>query len=185
MALNERGYERSTSQPTMYSKAFYYKTIENSDKPISTCLLDQMKNDAKFSEKTPRIGDEGKDLNDINQVFETLQSFESRLDYTSTVQDVTQVLEKASKILQRTIKIVDVKGGEQVFKFKSSKNVQAEPYHLCFIQFSLVYSRCWLSITSKNVQNTLATQMEPALEEKNPELKKKRGFSRVLKFFRK
>ena len=35
-----------------------------------------MKNDAKFTEKNPKIGDEGKDLNDINQVFETLQSFE-------------------------------------------------------------------------------------------------------------
>ena len=87
------------------------------------------------------------------------------MDYTSTVQDVTQVLEKASKILQRTIKIVDVKGGEQVFKFKS-----AEPYHLCFVddsgsQESTVYFRCWLSITCKNVHNTLATQMEPDLEE--------------------
>ena len=76
MVLNERGYERSPSQPTMYSKVPDYKTIETSYKPISTCLLDQMKNDANFSHKTPRIGDEGKDLNDINHVFETLQSFE-------------------------------------------------------------------------------------------------------------
>ena len=139
----------------MYSADPFYKTIETSNKPISTCLLDQMKNDAKFSKKKPRIGDEGIDLNVINQVFETLQSFESKLDYTSTVQDVTQVLEKASKILQRTIKIVDVKGGEQVFQFKS-----AEPYHLCFVddsnsQESTVYFRCWLSITCKNEHNTL------------------------------
>ena len=61
----------------MYSADPFYKTIETSNKPISTCLLDQMKNDLKFSEKIPRIGDERKDLNDINQVFETLQSFES------------------------------------------------------------------------------------------------------------
>ena len=173
MVLNERRYEISTSQPIIYSTDPFYKTIETSKKPISTCLLDQMKNDAKFSEKNPSIGDDGKDLNDINQVFETLQSFESRLDYTSTVQDVTQVLEKASKILQRPINIVDVKGGEQVFKFKS-----AEPYHLCFVddsgtQESTVYFRCWLSITCKNVHNTLATQMEPTLEEDKPDLKKK------------
>ena len=77
MVLNERGYEISKSQPTMYSADPFYKTIETSSKPISTCLLDQMKNDPKFSEANPRIGDEGKDLNDINQVFETLQSFES------------------------------------------------------------------------------------------------------------
>ena len=74
MILNERGYERSTSQPTMYSTSVLYRTIEESDKPISVCLLDQMKNDANFSEKNPRIGDEGKHLTDINQVFETLQS---------------------------------------------------------------------------------------------------------------
>ena len=60
----------------MYSADPFYKTIETSNKPISTCLLDQMKNDAKFTEKNPKIGDEGKDLNDINHVFETLQSFE-------------------------------------------------------------------------------------------------------------
>ena len=77
MVLNARGYDRSTSQPTMYCKASIYKTVKYSDTPISTCLLDQMKNDANFSEKNPRIGDEGKDLNDIIQVFETLQSFES------------------------------------------------------------------------------------------------------------
>ena len=76
---------------------------------------------------------------------------------------MTQFLEKASKVLQRTINIVDIKGGEQVFKFKSAKNVQAEPYHLCFAKTyaSTVVFRGWLSITSKNVQNTLATQMEP------------------------
>ena len=160
----------------MYSADPFYKTIETSSKPISTCLLDQMKNDPKFSEANPRIGDEGKDLNDINQVFETLQSFESNLDYTSTIQDVTQVLEKASKILQRTIKIVNVKGEEQVFMFKQAQKFQifekklslsvrslcAEPYHLCFVddsnsQESTVYFRCWLSITCKNVHNILAT----------------------------
>ena len=161
MALNERGYERSTSQPTMYSIESIYKTIEKSDQPISTCLLDQMKNDAKFSDKNPRIGDEGKDLTDINKVFETLKSFEARLNSDSSVQDVTQFLEKASKVLQRTINIVDLKGGEQLIKFKSAIKVQSEPYHLCSIQCSSVYSRCWLSITCKNVQNTLATQMEP------------------------
>ena len=140
----------------------FYKTIEESDKPISICLLDQMKNDANFSVKTPRIGDEGKDLTDINQVVETLRSFEPSWNLNSSVQDVTQFLEKASKVLQRTINIVDLKGVEQVFKFKSAKNVQAEPYHLCFVQsYVRVFYRCWLSITCKNVQNTLATQMEP------------------------
>ena len=98
MVLNERGYERSTSQPTMYSTGILSKTIKKSDKPISTCLLDQMKNDAKFSDKNPRIGDEGKDLTDINQVFETLKSFEPSWHLNSTVQDVTQFLEKASNI---------------------------------------------------------------------------------------
>ena len=180
MVLNERGYERSPSQLTMYSKVSYYKTIENSDKPISTCLLDQMKSDANFSVKNPRIGDEGKDLTDINQVFETLKSFETDV---FSVQDVTNFLEKASKVLQRTINIVDLKGGEQVFKFKSAKNVLAEPYHLCLHSF--VNRRCWLSITCNNVQNTLVTQMEPALEVDKPDLKKPSGFSQVLKFFRK
>ena len=187
MVLNERGYERSTSQPTMYSDRDWFKTIEKSDKPISTCLLDQMKNDANFSVKNPRIGVEGKDLTDINQVFETLKSFEPRWISDSSVQDVTQFLEKASKVLQRTINIVDLKGGEQVFKFKSAKNVQAEPYHLIFVQREVykVYNRGWLTITSKNVQNTLAMDMEPALEKDKPDLKKPSGFSRVLKFFRK
>ena len=171
MVLNERGYERSTSQPTMYSAWILSKTIEKSDKPISTCLLDQMKNDANFSNKKPRIGDEGKDLTDINQVFETLQSFEPYWGYSSTEKDVTKFLEKASKFLQRTIKIVNLKGGEQVFKFKSAENVQADPYHLCKVQ------NCWLSITCKNVQNTEATQME--LDPRSS------GFSRILNFFRK
>ena len=176
MVLNERGYERSPSQPTMYSKVSYYKTIETSDKPISTCLLDQMKNDANFSVKNPGIGDEGKDLTDINQVFETLQSFEPNWGrISSTKKDLTKFLEKASKVLQRTIKIVDLKGGEQVFKFKSAKHVQAESYHLCFVQHSVAivyYITCWLSITTKNVENTLVTQMEPTLEEDEPDLKK-------------
>ena len=180
MVLNERGYERS--QKTMYCISDCYKTIGKSDKPISTCLLDQIKSHANFSVKNPRIGDEGRDLTDINQVFETLKSFETEV---SSVQDVTNFLEKASKILQRTINIVDLKGGEQVFKFKSAKNVQAEPYHLCFILHYMVNRRCWLSITCNNVQNTLATQMEPALEEDKPDLKKPSGFSQVLKFFRK
>merc|ERR1712051_619698 len=91
--LNERGYERSSSQPTMYSTGILSKTIEKSDKPISTCLFDQMKNDANFSVKNPRIGVEGKDLTDINQVFETLKSFEPRWISDSSVQDVTQFLE--------------------------------------------------------------------------------------------
>ncbi len=170
----------------MYSTFSSYKTIEESDKPISTCLLDQMKNDANFSDKKPRTGKEGKDLTDINQVFETLQSFEPRWKVFSNVQDVTQFLEKASKILQRTINIVNVKGGEQIFKFKSAKNVQAEPYYLCFVQYSVdVDHRGWLSITSKNMHNILATKMEPDLEEDKPHLKKTRGFSRVLNFFRK
>ena len=95
-----------------------------------------------------------------NQVFETLKSFEPSWNFDSTVQDVTQFLEKASKVLQRTINIVNLKGEEQVFKFKSAKNVQAEPYHLCVVSYGY---RGWLSITSKNVQNTLATQMEPKL----------------------
>ena len=168
----------------MYSADPFYKTIETSSKPISTCLLDQMKSDANFSVKNPRIGDEGRDLTDINQVFETLKSFEK---VVSSVQDVTQFLEKASKVLQRTINIVDLKGGEQVFEFKSEKNVQAEPYHLCFVQSYIVgYRSCaWLSITCKNVHNTLATQMEPAFEEEKPDFKKTRSFSRVLNFFRK
>jgi hypothetical protein len=186
VVLNERGYEISTSQPTMYSADPFYKTIETSNKPISTCLLDQMKNDANFSNKNPRIGDEGKDLTDIDKVFETLKLSKESLNVLSSVQDVTQFLEKASNILQRTINIVDLKGGEQVFKFQSAKTVQAEPYHLCFAQiYSYVSDRGWLSITSKNVQNTLATQMEPAHEENEPDLKKPSGFSRVLKFFRK
>ena len=155
MLLNERGYERSTSQPTMYSARGRYKTMKQSDKPISTCLLDQMKNDANFSVKNPRIGHQGKDLTDINQVFGTLQSFEPSWNRYSSVQDVTQFLEKASKVLQRTINIVDLKGEEQDFKFES-----AQPYHLCFGQ-RLVCYRGWLSITSKNVQNTPDTQMEP------------------------
>ena len=160
----------------MYSKVSYYKTIETSDKPISTCLLDQMKNDAKFSEKKPT---------EINQVFETLKSFEPSWHLNSTVQDETQFLEKASKVLQRLINVVDLKGLEQVLKFKSAKNVQAEPYHLCFVQSYNVGYSCWLSITCKNVHNTLATQMEPAFEEDKLDLKKPSGFSRVLKFFRK
>ena len=119
-----------------------------------------------------KIGVQHNQLNFCN----SLLRFELRLDYTSTVQDVSQVLEKASKILQRTIKIVDVKGGEQVFKFKQAQKFQifekklslsvrspcAEPYHLCFVddsnsQESTVYFRCWLSITCKNVRNTLAS----------------------------
>ena len=141
MVLNERGYERSTSQPTMYSTSVLYRTIEKSYKPISRCLLDQMKNDANFSVKNPRIGDEGKDLTEINQVFETLKSFEPSWHLNSTVQDETQFLEKASKVLQRLINVVDLKGLEQVLKFKSAKNVQAEPYHLCFVQsFNVGYT---------------------------------------------
>ena len=171
MILNERGYERSTSQSTMYCPTSLYKTIEESDKPISTCLLDQMKNDANIALK--------------NQVFETLKSFEPSWNRASNVQDVTTFLKKATKILQRTINIVDLKGGEKVFKFKLATNVEAEPYHLCFVQDSdNVYQRGWVSITCKKVQNTLTTQMEPALEIK-PDLNKSRGFSRVFNFFRK
>ena len=169
----------------MYSKVSYYKTIETSDKPISTCLLDQMKKDANFSVKNPGIGNEGRDLTDINQVFETLKSFEPSWNRASNVQDVTTFLKKATKILQRTINIVDLKGGEKVFKFKLATNDEAEPYHLCFVQDSdNVYQRGWVSITCKKVQNTLTTQMEPALEIK-PDLNKSRGFSRVFNFFRK
>ena len=51
--LNEKGYERSTSQQKMYGAMLFYKTIEESDKPISTCLLDHMKNDVNFSNKNP------------------------------------------------------------------------------------------------------------------------------------
>ena len=116
-----------------------------------------MKNDANFS------------LTDINQVFETLKSFEMEV---SSVQDVTQFLEKASKILQRTINVVDLKGLEHVLNFKSRKNVQAEPYHLCFFLHYFGNRRGWLSITCKNVHNTLATPMEPALEEDKKDSKK-------------
>ena len=73
MMLNEKGYERSTSQPIMYHILDGIKTVKNSDTPISTCLLDQMENDAKFYNKNPKIGDDGKDLTDINQVFEMLK----------------------------------------------------------------------------------------------------------------
>ena len=134
--LNETGYERSKSHPTMYSKINNYKTVTHSDKPISTCLLDQMKNDAKFSDNTPET---------INQVFETLHTFEAMVD-------IDQFFKEASKILQRSINIVDLKGGEQVFKFKSATKTQAEPYHLCFLQYcDYVYQRFWLSITCKNI----------------------------------
>ena len=190
--LNERGYERSTSQSTMYCPTSLYKTIEESDKPISTCLLDQMKNDANFPDKKLKILassvaplQRAANIALKNQVFETLKSFEPSWNRASNVQDVTTFLKKATKILQRTINIVDLKGGEKVFKFKLATNVEAEPYHLCFVQDSdNVYQRCWLSITCKKVQNTLTTQMEPALEIK-PDLNKSRGFSRVFNFFRK
>ena len=155
MILNERGFKSSISQTTIYSARTYYKTIEVSDEPILSCLFDQMKNDPNFAFKNSRYGVEKKDLTDINQVFESLKSFESSLNYDSTVQDLTKFFTKASKILQRTINIVNIKGGEQVFKFKSAKNVQAEPYHLCFVKiYDYVDYRGWLSITSKNVQNT-------------------------------
>ena len=169
--LKERGYARSASQPTMYYTESYYKTLEKSDKPISTCLLDQMKNDANFPL-----------YRNTNKIFETLKSFEPWLNWNSTVQDVTQFLEKASNLLQRTINIVDLKGGEQVVKFNSATKVQAEPYHLCFVHNSFFdvhrnQRRCWLSITCKNVQNTETTQME--LDPGSS------GFSRMLNFFRK
>ena len=171
----------------MYCKASIYKTVKYSDTPISTCLLDQMKNDANFSEKNPRIGDEGKHLTEINQVFETFKSFELSLNAYSTVQNLNHFLEEASNILQRTISIVNIKGGEQVFECKAAQNVQAEPYHLCFVQDynHKVYSRCWLSINCKNVKNTPAGQKELAIEEDKPDLKKTHSFSRVLNFFRK
>ena len=167
--LNERGYKKSTSQQTMCSSMPYYKTIEISDKPISACLLDQMKNDAKFFHKNPRIGDEakGRDLIDflkLFEVFESLKSFEPKWNQDSTTQEVTNFLKKASKILQQTIKILDLKGGEQVFELNLAANVQEEPYHLCFVQYSpdYIFERCWLSISPKNVQNTM--KMEPTLE---------------------
>ena len=114
-------------------------------------------------------------MTDINQVFETLKSFEPRWISDSSVQDVTQFLEKASSVLQRTINIVDQKGGEEVFKFTSVTNIPEEPYRMCFVQHSVAivcYITCWLSITTKNVENTLVTQMEPTLEEDEPDLKK-------------
>ena len=180
MILNERGYERSTSQPTLYSTMPRYKTIEESNEPISTCLLDHWKNDAMLSFEKTKIGDEGRDLPDINNVFEALKSFERTLNSNSTIQDVTKFCKKASNFVQRTINIVDLKGGKQVFSFKSATNVQVEPYHLCFVQHSYhdVHRRYWLSITPKNAQN------EPAPECK-PLLKKTRSFSRFLKSFRK
>ena len=196
--LNEKGYERSTSQQTMYGSMLNYKTIEESDKPISTCLLDHMKNDVNFSNKNPRISNKQRDFQILYQhlkdnleeqlgpfVFETLVSNEALLNQDSTVQDVTAFLKKASKILQRTIKIVDLKGGEQTLKFKSATNVQAEPYYLCFVQHSddYVVRRGWLSITPKNVQNTLAVQKKPSLEDR-PLLNRTGGFSQVMKFFR-
>ena len=140
-----------------------YKIVHYSDKPISTCLLDQMKNDAKFSDKTPET---------INQVFETLCTFEAKanIEYVnSTIKDVTKFFKKASNILQRTINIVDLKGGEQVFRLKLATEVQSEPYHLCFVQpVGYVYFRCWLSITPKRVQNTQTS-----------------SFSRISSFFQK
>ena len=87
--LNEKGYERSTSQQKMYGSMLFYKTIEESDKPISTCLLDHMKNDVNFSNKNPRISNKQRDLTDITKVFETLVSNEALLNQDSTVQDVT------------------------------------------------------------------------------------------------
>ena len=157
-----------------------YKTIEESDKPISTCLLDHMKNDAMFSFKNPKNGDEGRDMTDINNVFEALKSFEQTLNSDSSVQDATKFLKKASDIVQRTIKIVDLKGEEQVLRFKSPTNVQVELYHLCFIQHSYhdVHRRYWLSITPKNAQNEAAPEYKPLL-------KKTRSFSRFMKSFRK
>ena len=159
-----------------------YKTIEESDKPISTCLLDHMKNDVNFSNKNPRIDNKKRDLTDKTKVFETLVSNEALLNQDSTVQDVTTFLKKASKILQRTINIIDLKGGEQVLKFKSAKNDPAEPYYLCFVQHSddYVVRRGWLSITPKNVQNTLAVLKKPSLEDRN----RTGGFSQVMNFFR-
>ena len=172
----------------MYCTVSDYKTLEKSDKPISTCLLDQMKNDAKFSNKNTRIGEKRKD---INKVFETLKSFEPWLHWDSTAKDVTQFLEKASNLLQRKIKVVNLKGGEQVLKFNSATNIQAEPYHLCFVHNEVPFfdalrnqRRGWLSITCKNVRNTAATQIEPDLENK-PDLNKTRPFSQVLNFFQK
>jgi hypothetical protein len=159
--LNERGYERSTSQPTLYTRLMSsYKIVHYSDKPISTCLLDQVKNDVKFSDKTPET---------INQVFETLCTFEAMVKINSTITDETQFLKKASNILQRRINIVDLKEGEKSFKLKSATKVQSEPYHLCFVQPSgHVYFRCWLSITPKKVQNTQTS-----------------SFSRISSFFQK
>ena len=107
--LNEKGYERSTSQQKMYGSMLFYKTIEESDKPISTCLLDHMKNDVNFSDKNPKISNKQRDLTDITKVFETLVSNEALLNQDSTVQDVTTFLKKISNTLQRTINIVDLK----------------------------------------------------------------------------
>ena len=147
----------------MYSSNDYYETIEEINKPISTCLLDQMKNDADFMNKNPRIDDDV-NLTDIDQVFETLKSFEPKLNEDSSVQVVTKFLKKATDILQRAINIVDINGEEKVFKFKSAKNIPAKPYHLCFVQVFDIEDRSWLSITSKNVENTQATQKEHAFD---------------------
>ena len=87
--LNEKGYVRSTSQQKMYGSMLFYKTIEESDKPISTCLLDHMKNDVNFSDKYSRISNKQRNLTDITKVFETLVSNEALLNQDSTVQDVT------------------------------------------------------------------------------------------------
>ena len=183
--LNEKGYERSTSQQKMYGSMLFYKTIEESDKPISTCLLDHMKNDVNFSNKNPKISNKQRDLTDITKVFETLVSNEALLNQDSTVQDVTTFLKKASKILQRTIEIVNLKGGEQTLKFKSATNVQAEPYYLCFVQHSndYVVRRGWLSITPQKWRNNLASKMETILENRLL-LNRTGGFSQVMNFFR-
>ena len=159
----------------MYSTRIRSKTIRKSDKPISTCLIDQMQCDENFFNKILRNSDEVKEI---------LKSSEPWWLQGSSAQDVTRFLKKATDILQRTIKIVDLNGGEQVFKFESTTKVQAKPYHLCFVQyFGFVYYRCWLSITCKIVQNTLTTQMEPVLENK-PDLNKTSSFTRISNFFR-
>ena len=105
--LDEKGYKRSSSQPSMYYDSSLHEsvTMEKCEDPISQCLLDQMNNDPQL------CNNEGRK----NEIFEELKNLEPR-HYTK----LSRFWEQAPNILQRTINILELKEGKIVHS--SAKN---------------------------------------------------------------
>ena len=118
------GYKRSTSEPSIFYSGSNSVTMKTSlYTPVSGCLLDQLNNDPQYHEMGKK---KMKKIEERKQVIaEGLMAAETK-DFFN----LEEFWKEAANILNRRIKILDLKRGAKVIQPTSNFNPTLQVYHL-------------------------------------------------------